>query len=90
MNRLELVSNVADATSMSKVDAERAVNCVFEEIRNCLINHDSLTILGFGTFTTYDRAARTGRNPSTGETFQIEASKGIKFKPSKKLKDEVK
>ena len=80
---------VAEAADISKAAAGRAVDAVFEGITNSLKGGDSVTLVGFGTFSVSDRAARSGRNPRTGETIQIKASKMPKFKAGKALKDAV-
>ena len=89
MNKAEFINNVADSGSMTKAEADRAIASVVGEIKNCLANGDSLTILGFGTFSTYDRAEKKGRNPQTGSEITIPASTGVRFKPAKALKDAV-
>ena len=80
---------VAEAADISKAAAGRAVDAVFEGVTNSLKGGDSVTLVGFGTFSVSDRAARSGRNPRTGETIQIKASKMPKFKAGKALKDAV-
>ena len=80
---------VAEAADISKAAAGRAVDAVFEGITSSLKGGDSVTLVGFGTFSVSDRAARSGRNPRTGETIQIKASKMPKFKAGKALKDAV-
>ncbi|OEJ67626.1 HU family DNA-binding protein [Magnetovibrio blakemorei] len=89
MNKSELVAAVATATNISKSDAANAVDAVFEAITNTLIDGDVIQVTGFGSFSVTDRAAREGRNPATGETIQIAASKQPKFKAGKSLKDSV-
>ena len=80
---------VAEAADISKAAAGRAVDAVFDGIAGSLKGGDSVTLVGFGTFSVSDRAARSGRNPRTGETIQIKASKMPKFKAGKALKDAV-
>ena len=80
---------VAEAADISKAAAGRAVDAVFDGITGSLKGGDSVTLVGFGTFSVSDRAARSGRNPRTGETIQIKASKMPKFKAGKALKDAV-
>ena len=87
MNKAELIDTVANKAGLSKSDAASAVDAVFSSITNTLANGDSVTLVGFGTFAVTERAARTGRNPRTGETITIPASKGSKFKAGKALKD---
>lgn len=89
MNKSEMIDMVAEAADISKAAAGRAVDAVFEGITTSLKGGDSVTLVGFGTFSISDRAARTGRNPRTGEAIQIKASKMPKFKAGKALKDAV-
>ena len=89
MNRSELVSNVAAGTSLSKSDAAAAVAAVFATIADALARGETVTIAGFGTFSTRDRPAREGRNPRTGESTTIAASRAPTFKPGKTLRDAV-
>lgn len=89
MNKAELIDAVAEGADISKADAARAVDTVVEQITKALTNGDQVTLIGFGTFAVKDRAARTGRNPRTGEPLQIPASKVPGFKAGKALKDAV-
>ena len=89
MNKAELIDAVASATDLSKVDATRAVDAVVDNITETLRKGDSVTLVGFGTFEVRERAARTGRNPQTGEAIQIKASKAPAFKAGKAFKDAV-
>ncbi len=89
MNKSELIDAVADAADISKASASRAVDALFENITAALKKDDQVTLVGFGTFNVRARAARAGRNPQTGETIQIKASKIPGFKPGKALKDAV-
>ncbi len=89
MNKSELIETVSDAADLSKSDATKAVDGVIEAITNSLKNGDQVTLVGFGTFLVRDRAARTGRNPRTGEAIQIAAAKVPGFKAGKALKDAV-
>ncbi|HEY5701172.1 MAG TPA: HU family DNA-binding protein [Gammaproteobacteria bacterium] len=89
MNKAQLIDAVADATDISKAAASRAVESVLDIITSSLKSGDSVTLVGFGTFTTRKRAARSGRNPRTGATIQIPASTLPVFKPGKALKDAV-
>ncbi|MGR3914628.1 MAG: HU family DNA-binding protein [Gammaproteobacteria bacterium] len=89
MNKAELIEAVASGAGQSKADAARAVEAVFESITRALSGRGTVAIIGFGTFSTSDRAARTGRNPRTGETINIAASCVPKFKAGKGLKDAV-
>jgi len=89
MNKAELIEAVSDAADLSKSDATKAVDSVIEAITNSLKNGDQVTLVGFGSFLVRDRAARTGRNPRTGEAIQISAAKVPGFKAGKALKDAV-
>ncbi|MBB3274890.1 MULTISPECIES: HU family DNA-binding protein [Pseudoxanthomonas] len=89
MNKTELVDAVADEAEMSKAEAGRAVDAVISSITKALKKGDSVTLVGFGTFQVRKRAARTGRNPKTGDTIKIKASKNPAFKAGKALKDAV-
>ena len=81
---------VAESTGLSKADAARAVDAVFDGITASLKKGDKVSLVGFGTFAVRDRAARTGRNPKTGETIEIAAGKTPGFKAGKALKDAIK
>ncbi|WP_424947902.1 HU family DNA-binding protein [Candidatus Spongiihabitans sp.] len=89
MNKSELIEAVATSANLTKADAGRAVDAVFNAIENAMSRGDSVSLIGFGTFSVSDRAARTGRNPRTGETIQIAASRAAKFKAGKGLKDAI-
>jgi len=89
MNKAEFTSAVADAADMTKAEAERAIEAVFNVIKKSLKSAQDVSLVGFGTFTVRSRAARTGRNPRTGEEIQIAASKVPAFKPGKGLKDAI-
>jgi len=89
MNKNDLVSAVAAAAGLTKADAGRAVDGVFDSITSALKAGGDVRIVGFGTFSVAQRAATTGRNPRTGETIQIKASKQPKFKAGAPLKDAV-
>ena len=89
MNKNDLIDAVAERTSLAKSDAARAVEAVLGAITDTLQKGDAVTLSGFGTFATKSRAARTGRNPRTGEPIQIAASKVPGFKAGKGLKDAV-
>lgn len=90
MNKAELIAAVATGADLPKAAAERAVNALTETITNQLANGGEVTLVGFGTFSAKERAARTGRNPQTGEEIQIAAAKVPSFKAGKSLKDAVK
>jgi DNA-binding protein HU-beta len=87
MNKGDFVSAVADSAELSKADAGRAVEAVIEVITKALKKGDSVALVGFGTFLARKRAARTGRNPRTGQQIKIKASKNPSFKAGKALKD---
>ena len=90
MNKSDLVDAVAGRADMSKAEAGRAVDAVLGSVGDALGNGDSVSLVGFGTFSVSHRAARMGRNPQTGATMQIAASKVPGFKAGKALKDKVK
>ena len=90
MNKTELVNAVAEKSELSKKDAAKAVDALFETISTTLAKEEKIQLIGFGTFEVRERAARTGRNPQTGEEMQIPATKAPAFKPGKELKEAVK
>lgn len=90
MTKDGLVEKIACDAGIPKKDAEVALKSVTSAISGALANGDDVVLVGFGTFRVSQRAARAGRNPRTGETIQIAASKGVKFKAGKVLKDAVK
>ncbi len=90
MTKADLIESVAAKLDLPKGQAERAVNLVFEDIVKALRGGDKVNVSGFGTFAVSERKARTGRNPKTGESIDIPASKSAKFKAGKSLKDELK
>jgi nucleoid DNA-binding protein len=89
MNKGDLIKSIADQSGISKTQATDALNAVIDGVSAALKGGDKVTLIGFGTFSVSERAARTGRNPSTGETIEIAAKKQIKFKPGKELDDAV-
>jgi DNA-binding protein HU-beta len=89
MNKAELIDAVAGQANLPKADATRAVDAVFDSITSALKSGATVSLLGFGTFVVKARAARAGRNPRTGETIEIAASKVPGFKAGKALKDAV-
>lgn len=89
MNKGELIEAVSAQASLAKADATRAVDAVLDVISGALKSGDSVALVGFGTFVVKARAARSGRNPRTGETIEIAASKVPGFKAGKALKDAV-
>lgn len=89
MNKTELVAAIAEKTELSKKDAEKALKAFTDVVADELKNGEKVVLAGFGTFEVSERAAREGRNPLTGETIQIKASKAPKFKAGKALKDSL-
>ncbi len=89
MNKADLINALAAKNAISKKDAEKAVNAVLDLIAEALKNGEKVQIMGFGSFEVKNRAARTGKNPATGETIKIAASKAVVFKAGKALKDSV-
>jgi DNA-binding protein HU-beta len=89
MNKSDLVDAIADKANLSKADAGRALDATIQAVTGALKKGDTVSLVGFGTFTVRKRAARTGRNPRTGETIKIKASKNPAFKAGKALKDAV-
>lgn len=89
MSKKELVELVASETGLTKADADRAVKAVFDGITGALKKGLKVTLVGFGTFLTRKRAARTGRNPQTGDTVKIAARTVVGFKAGSALKDSV-
>ncbi len=89
MNKAELIDAVAEAADISKASAARALDGALDAVTESLRKGDSVTLVGFGTFSVRQRAARTGRNPQTGESIKIKASKVPGFKPGKALKDAI-
>ena len=89
MTKTELVSVVAEKAGLTKVDADRAVKALLETVTACLKEGDSLSLVGFGTFSVSQRAARTGKNPRTGDKIAIPAANTPRFKAGKALKDAV-
>ena len=89
MNKADFIGAVSTAGELSKADAARAVDAVIEVIKSSLKQGDNISLVGFGTFEVRERAARQGRNPRTGDTIEIKASKIPSFKAGKALKDAV-
>jgi len=89
MNKTELVNNVAESAGLTKVEAEMVVKSVLGAIAKALAINESVTLIGFGSFSVSIRAARTGRNPQTGKEIQIAEKKVVKFRPGKKLTDSI-
>ena len=89
MNKTELIAAVADAAELSKAEAGRAVDAVFDAITDSMKSGDKVSLVGFGTFQVRERAARQGRNPKTPDTIHSAAGKTPGFKAGKALKDAV-
>jgi len=89
MTKNELVKEIAEKAGVSVADAQQCLDGFTSSVTDALKRKDKLTLVGFGTFETKDRAAREGRNPSNGETIQIKAAKVPSFKAGKSLKDAV-
>ncbi|MBF0144252.1 MAG: HU family DNA-binding protein [Magnetococcales bacterium] len=89
LNKTELVDKVSKESGLNRVQAASAVDAVVSVIQAALKSGDSVSLVGFGTFSISERAARVGRNPRTGQEIQIPASKQPRFKPGKALKDAV-
>ena len=89
MNKTELIAAIAEKTELSRKDAEKALKAFTDVVEEELKKGEKIQLVGFGTFEVSERAAREGRNPQTGETMQIAASKSPKFKAGKALKDAI-
>jgi DNA-binding protein HU-beta len=89
MTKTDLIAQVAEQTKLTKKDSAAAIDAVFTAITSALAQGDGLSLTGFGSFAVAERAAKEGRNPKTGEKMAIAASKAVKFKPGKALKDSV-
>ncbi len=89
MNKTDLIDAIAESADISKASAARAIDSLTAAIASSLKKKEAVTLAGFGTFTVKERAARTGRNPRTGEAIEIKASCSMGFKPGKALKDAI-
>lgn len=89
MNKTQLVEKIAEGADITKADAGRALDAFIDAVTDTLKEGDQISLVGFGTFSVRERAARTGRNPQTGAEIQIAAAKVPGFKPGKGLKDAV-
>ncbi len=90
MTKAELVSKIAGKANITKASAERSLNAFLDAVKVALTKDGKLTLTGFGAFSVETRKARKGRNPRTGAVIQIPASKVVKFRPGKNLKESVK
>lgn len=89
LNKTDLIAEVAAKTGLTKVDSEKAIKATLEAVTEELGNGGNVTLIGFGTFSVFERSARTGKNPRTGDTIKIPAKKVAKFKPGKALSEMV-
>ena len=89
MNRVELVAKIAENSGLTKVDADKALDCTLKAIEGALKSGDDIRLIGFGNFEVKTRGERTGRNPKTGEKITIAATKAVVFKAGKALKEAV-
>ena len=87
MNKAELIAAMAEKAELSKKDSEKALKAFIDVVTDELVKGEKIQLVGFGTFEVSERHAREGRNPQTGETMEIKASKAPKFKAGKALKD---
>ena len=89
INKPELITAVTETSDLSKAEANKAIEAIFDAITNSLKDGETIQMIGFGSFSVSDRAAREGRNPRTGEIIQIVACKQAKFKAGKAFKEAV-
>lgn len=89
MKKPELAAAIAEKADVTKEKAGEILNAITDEITNAMAKNDPVTLIGFGTFSVRSRSARTGKNPQTGASIQIPASKSVGFKAGKSLKDSV-
>lgn len=87
MNKQQLIENISNNADISKVAAAKALEAFTSSIQSAMEKNDTVSLIGFGTFSVKSRAERNGRNPKTGETIKIQASKSVGFKAGKNLKD---
>lgn len=89
MKKADMIAAIAENTGVTKADAEKVFNATFELFKEELSNGNKVSVAGFGTFKISERAAREGRNPQTGETIHINASKSVSFKAGTELKSKL-
>lgn len=89
MKKTEIIASLAENIGLSKADVEKVYNATFELFKEELAKGNKISVSGFGTFDIFERTEREGRNPQTGETIKIAASKSVKFKAGKELKEKV-
>lgn len=89
MRKPELAAAIAEKAELTKEKAHEVLTAITDEITNAMANNDSITLIGFGTFSQRQRSARTGKNPQTGATLEIPACNTVGFKPGKALKDAI-
>lgn len=89
MRKPELASAIAEKTGLTKAKSEEVITAFTDEISRAMTKDQNVSLIGFGTFSVRERSARSGRNPQTGASIQIPASKSVGFKPGKQLKDSV-
>lgn len=89
MNKAELIDQIAQDAGLTKSQAQAALDATLGNVENALKNGDKVTLVGFGTFSTTKRAARTGRNPQTGKSIKIPSKNVVRFAPGKALKSAV-
>lgn len=89
MNKAELINQISEDAGITKTQANDVIEAFTDGVITALKKGDTVTLVGFGTFSVSQRAARTGRNPQTGELLKIKAAKVAKFKPGKSLKDKI-
>ena len=89
MKKTEIIASLAESIGLSKAEVEKVYNATFELFKEELAKGNKISVSGFGTFDISERAEREGRNPQTGETIKIAASKSVKFKAGKELKEKV-
>jgi len=89
MNKAQLIDAIAEKANLTKADAKKALDAFVDSTSDALKNGDRVALIGFGSFSVATRSARTGRNPQTGKTIEIEAKKVVKFKPGAELADTI-